>query len=164
VRVVLAGGYRGCGGEDLARRWIGPELEPYRDRLHFPGWLDAEGMTAWYAKADILVVPSWYEPFGMVVLEGMLHGLAIAASDIGGPREILENEQTGLLFPPRDVTRLGEALGRLADSEPLRARLGRAGAARVRQHWSYDRVVRDMTAVYSLSGRNSQKQSAMASM
>jgi len=87
VRVVLAGGYRGCGGEDLARRWIGPDLEPYRDRLHFPGWLDAEAMTDWYAEADILVVPSWYEPFGMVVLEGMLHGLAVAASDIGGPRE-----------------------------------------------------------------------------
>jgi glycogen(starch) synthase len=111
-------------------------------------------MTAWYAEADILVVPSWYEPFGIVVLEGMLQGLAVAASDVGGPHEILENERTGLLFPPRDVAGLGHALARLTDSESLRARLGRAGAERVRKYWSYDKVVRDMTAVYALSGRS----------
>jgi len=154
VRVVLAGGYRGCGGEELARRWIGPELEPYRGRLCFPGWLDSEAMTAWYEAADVLVVPSWYEPFGMVVLEGMLHGLAVAASDIGGPREILEHEHTGLLIPPRDVPALADALCKLADSKKLRTRLGRAAAERVRHHWSYDKIVNDMSAVYSMFARN----------
>ena len=148
VQVVLAGGYRGCGGADLARRWIGSGLAPYRDRIHFPGWLDAKAMAAWYRKADVLVVPSWYEPFGMVVLEGMLHGLAIAASDIGGPREILDDGRTGLLFPPRDAPALGAALGRLADSRPLRDRLGHAAAEEVRERWSYDKIVARMSDVY----------------
>lgn len=148
LRIVLAGGYRGCDGEDLARRWAGPALQACRDRLHFPGWLDAQAMAAWYREADVLVVPSWYEPFGMVVLEGMLHGLAIAASDIGGPHEILDDERTGLLFAPRDASALGVALGRLADSEALRHRLGRAAAEEVRQRWSLEKIVTRMAAVY----------------
>lgn len=153
VCVVLAGGYRGCGGEELARRWITPALEPYRDRIYFPGWLDTKAMAAWYREADVLVVPSWYEPFGMVVLEGMLHGLALAASDVDGPREILENERTGLLFPPRDAPALCAALGRLADSKTLRNRLGRAALKAARQRWSYDTVVLRMAAVYDRVGR-----------
>lgn len=149
VRFVLAGGYRGCSGEAIARRWMGPAFEPYGDRVHFPGWLDADAMADWYARADILVVPSWYEPFGMVVLEGMLHGLAVAASDVGGPREILEHGVTGLLFQPRDASALATAIGRLADSHTLRNSLGQRAAAHVRDRWCYDSVMTEMHAVYS---------------
>ena len=61
-------------------------------------WLTSEQLAAWYTRADILVVPSWYEPFGMVILEGMLYGLAIVAALAGGPKEILIGERTGLFY------------------------------------------------------------------
>ncbi len=149
VRFVLAGGYRGCSSEAIARRWFGAGFEPYSDRVYFPGWLDADAMADWYSRADILVVPSWYEPFGMVVLEGMLYGLAVAASDVGGPREILEHGVTGLLFQPRDANALAAAIGRLVDSRALRNGLGRRAASHVRDRWCYDRVMTQMHAVYS---------------
>ena len=111
--------------------------------------LDADAMADWYSRADILVGPSWYEPFGMVVLEGMLHGLAVAASDVGGPREILEHGVTGLLFQPRSANALAATIGRLADSHTLRDSLGRRAASHVRDSWCYDSVMTKMHAVYS---------------
>jgi glycosyltransferase involved in cell wall biosynthesis len=78
-------------------------------------------MALRYTAADVLVVPSRYEPFGMVILEGMLYGLAIIAADVGGPAEILEHGRTGLLFPPRDVNALSRALQCLLD-DPQNAR------------------------------------------
>src|SRR5436190_17411334 len=109
------------------------------------GQVEAE---EWYDSTDILVVPSWYEPFGMVILEGMLNGLAIAASAVGGPMEILQNGRTALLFPPKNVESLGHALLRLVTDESLRTRLGSAAAAEVRRRWLWPQIVQKMQAVY----------------
>lgn len=148
TRFVLAGGHRHCDGETMARYWLPAELAPYRDRVQFTGWLSAEELATWYRRAHVLVVPSWYEPFGMVVLEGMLFGLPIAASAVGGPAEILEHGTTGLLFPPRDATALAGALIQLIEAPRLQQRLGRAAALAVRQRWLYSSVVERMRAIY----------------
>jgi glycogen synthase len=105
-------------------------------------------MALRYASADILVVPSRYEPFGMVILEGMLHGLAIVAADVGGPAEILEHGRTGLLFPPRDVMALSSALQRLLKNPEERNALGRAAARQVRRKWLWKHLVPPMLDVY----------------
>ena len=146
---VLAGGHRHCSGDDMARCWLPAGPERLRERVHFTGWLSQEQLARLYGEADVLVVPSWYEPFGMVVLEGMLFGLAIAASSVGGPAEILDHQRTGLLFPPRDATALAQALVRLIKVPALRHRLGRAAAREVRQNWLYSRVIERMRAVYA---------------
>src|SRR5262249_44090093 len=89
VRFILAGGHRNCTGAQM-EAWLLPGcLIPYRAQIQFTGWLTPNQIGEWYQAAHILVVPSWYEPFGMVILEGMLHGLAIAAAAVGGPAEIL---------------------------------------------------------------------------
>ena len=94
VQFVLAGGHRDCPGSQM-EAWLLPEsLYPHRSKVQFTGWLTPGQMDEWYRAADILVVPSWYEPFGMVVLEGMINGLAVAASAVGGPAEILRDRRT----------------------------------------------------------------------
>ena len=109
---VVAMIWRGAG---CLPAWNGTE------QVHFTGWLSQEQLARLYREVDVLVVPSWYEPFGMVVLEEMLFGLPIAASLVGGPAEILDHaESTGLLFPPRDATALGQALIRLIEKPALR--------------------------------------------
>ena len=148
TRFVLAGGHRHCSGEDMARYWLPVGFEPSRAQVYFTGWLSPTQLAQWYGQADVLVVPSWYEPFGMVVLEGMLYGLPIAAAAVGGPAEILEHERTGLLFPPRDAAALAHALIRLVEAPPLRQCLGQAAAREVRRTWLYPRVVERMRAVY----------------
>ncbi|MGH7260638.1 MAG: glycosyltransferase [Nitrospiraceae bacterium] len=132
----------------MARYWLPPGFEPYRHRVHFTGWLSPDALARWYREADVLVVPSRYEPFGMVVLERMLYGLPIAAADVGGPAKIPEHEHTGLLFPPRDAGALADTLIRLVKTPLLRQRLGQAAAREVRRMWLYSRVVERMRAVY----------------
>jgi glycogen(starch) synthase len=148
ARFVLAGGHRHCDGASMARYWMPDEFPVPPDRVCFTGWLSADELAGWYRKADILAVPSWYEPFGMVVLEGMLYGLPIVASNIGGPAEILDDGRTGLLVPPRNPTALAAALTRLIDAPRMRRRMGLTAARAVRQTWLYARVVSKVQAVY----------------
>jgi glycosyltransferase involved in cell wall biosynthesis len=148
VQFVLAGGHRGCSGAQM-ESWLLPEqLRPMQAHVQFTGWLTPQQLTGWYRKADILVVPSWYEPFGMVILEGMLHGIAIAASAVGGPTEILDHDRTGLLFPARDSKALAEAILRLVRDPNCRLRIGAAGAREVREKWLWHRLIERMQRVY----------------
>jgi glycogen(starch) synthase len=149
TRFVLAGGPPGYGGEELARQWLPPECLPYADRIHFTGWLTMQEIEEWYRRADIQVIPSRYEPFGMVVLEGMLHGLPIIATRVGGPTAILEDGRTGLLVPPFHPEALAGALRRLVEDRELRLRLGAAAAAAVREMWLWPRIAERMRAVYA---------------
>ena len=129
--------------------WLLPvRLHPMRKQIQFTGWLTPRQLTDWYRKADILVVPSWYEPFGMVILEGMLHGVAIAASAVGGPTEILDDERTGLLFPAKNAKALAAAILRLVRDSDHRLRIGTAGAREVRKNWLWDCIIEKMRRVY----------------
>jgi len=157
VRFVLAGGHRDCPAAQM-EAWLLPEnLRPYQSQIHFTGWLTQQQMAAHYRAADILVVPSWYEPFGMVVLEGMIHGLAVAAAAVGGPAEILRDGETGLLFAPRDAQALASAILRLAQDPDFRLRLADAGARDVRENWLWPCIVQKMQRVYEevVTGRHS---------
>jgi glycogen synthase len=149
VRFVLTGGHRGTTGEQLASWWLPAVLRPACDRVGFTGWLPPEQLREYYRLADILVVPSWYEPFGMVVLEGMLHGMAIAATRVGGLAEILQHERTGLLFQPRDAPALTHSILRLVNDPDLRLRLGRAASDEVRRTWLWPSAMTRMHRIYA---------------
>jgi glycosyltransferase involved in cell wall biosynthesis len=146
TQFVLVGGYG--GGAEIERDWMLETLLPYRDRVHFTGWLSPSDVAKWYGAADILVVPSWYEPFGMVVLEGMLYGLPIAATDVGGPAEILEHERTALLFPAKNVAALTDTLLRLITDSLLRRKLGKAASSEVRKKWLWSQMVKKFRRIY----------------
>jgi glycogen(starch) synthase len=148
TRFVLAGGPPHSSAAELERAWLPPSLQPCRNRIHFTGWLAAHELAEWYRAADILVVPSRYEPFGMVILEGMLHGLPIVATAVGGPAEILEHERTGLLCPPKDSAALAAALLCLVQDAELGRRLGAAAAGEVRRRWLWPAAVETMRGVY----------------
>ncbi len=109
------------------------------DRLRLLGY--REDISSLLAAADIFVLPSHTEGLPMSVIEAMLCGLPVVATDIRGPREQVVQGQTGLLVPPRTVAPLAEALRRLAEDPELRARMGAAGRARALQHYEEGRVV-----------------------
>jgi glycosyltransferase involved in cell wall biosynthesis len=74
-----------------------------------------------FEMTDILAVPSWEEPFGIVVLEAMAAGIPVVSTNAGGPSEIISNGVHGLLVPPRDPAALAQALQRVAHDEKLRS-------------------------------------------
>ena len=82
------------------------------------------------AAADVFALPSQFEGLPMSVIEAMLTGLPVVATDVSGPREQVVDGETGLLVPLGDVGALAGALRRLVDDAGLRGRMGAAGRAR----------------------------------
>ena len=102
-----------------------------QDRVAITGALDAAALAAAYRAADVFVLPSVYEGYGMVVSEAIAHGLPVVTTTGGALAETLPAE-AGLAVPPHDAAALADALGRLLDEPGLRQSLAR-GAARARQ-------------------------------
>ena len=98
------------------------------DRVHLLG--ERADVPAIMGSLDALLVPSWEEPFGRVVIEAMALGLAVLATSVGGPAEIISDDIDGILLEPRDPERWAIEIARLADSASLRRRLGEAAVAR----------------------------------
>jgi glycosyltransferase involved in cell wall biosynthesis len=100
------------------------------------------------AALDLLFVPSWEEPFGRSLAEGMAFGLPAIATTIGGPAELVTDGVDGVLLPPRSPELWGEtAAGLLAD--PARAAsLGAAAARTARASFGVERHVADVLAMY----------------
>jgi glycosyltransferase involved in cell wall biosynthesis len=82
------------------------------------------------AAADIFVLPSRFEGLPMSVIEAMLAGLPVIATDVRGPAEQVVPAETGLLVPPGDAALLATALATLAHDPAMRARMGQAGRQR----------------------------------
>ena len=73
-----------------------------------------------FPMIDILAVPSWEEPFGIVLLEAMASGVPVVATNRGGPAEIIRSALHGVLVPPRDPAALASAIQSLADDNERR--------------------------------------------
>jgi len=97
---------------------------------------------------DVFAFPSLWEGFGIALAEGMATGLPVVASRTGGITEIVEDEVSGLLVPPGDRRRLGEALIRVLEDGDLARRLGANGLARVRERFDVARTVSEVAALY----------------
>jgi glycosyltransferase involved in cell wall biosynthesis len=93
------------------------------------------------AAADIFALPSYHEALPMSVIEAMLTGLPVVATDINGPREQVEHGTTGLLVAARQSAPLAAALARLANDPALRAAMGAAGRTRAMALYDESRVV-----------------------
>lgn len=103
-------------------------------------------------KVDIFVLPSLSEGMSNTLLEAMASGLPVVASDVGGNREVIDPERTGLLFPSGDVAALTGQLERLLESGELRARLGDAAALRVGIEFSMQAMLARYTELYRRVG------------
>jgi glycosyltransferase involved in cell wall biosynthesis len=93
------------------------------------------------ASFDVAVLPSRAEGMPLVILEAMALGVACIATPAAGTVELIETERSGMIVGTDDVTGLAAALERLLGDAALRARLGAAGAARVRELYGLDAML-----------------------
>jgi glycogen synthase len=128
------------------------ELEAQAERLGllahgaFLGWIGDDLLHALYRIADLCVVPSLYEPFGLVALEAMASGCPCVVADTGGLREVVPSDDVGLRFRARDPL---AALMTLVLSNPaVRFRLVTEASAHVRR-FDWDDVAARTAAVYA---------------
>lgn len=141
LRVYIVGG--GVDGDDpyeaeeLGRlRALGAQLG-LQPQLAFIKAQAQEKLAQYYAAADVLVMPSHYESFGMVVVEAMACGTPVVASHVGGMASTILHEQTGLLAPVGDWQAFAQAIIRIVASPSLRDALGAAGVQRAQTYaWS----------------------------
>jgi glycogen synthase len=117
------------------------------------GFVSRDRLAELYARAAVVVCPSHREGFGVVCAEAMAHGRPVVASAVGGLLDLVVDGETGVLVPPRDVPALRAALERLLADRELRERLGAAGRARVRDHFSWDAVTDATLDAYEEAGR-----------
>jgi D-inositol-3-phosphate glycosyltransferase len=107
------------------------------DRVTFLGAVDHERLPYYYSAADVCVVPSFYESFGLVALEAMACGTPVVASRVGGLASTIRDGETGYLIPWRCPEPFAERIEVLLANKELRDAFGRASrdlAARYR--WS----------------------------
>jgi glycosyltransferase involved in cell wall biosynthesis len=97
---------------------------------------------------DIFVMSSLTEGLGTSLLDAMACAKPIVATTAGGMPEVVQDGKTGILIPPRDHQAMADAIVTLLADEGMRQRMGTAGAARVRERFSAERMVRDTLEVY----------------
>lgn len=108
---------------------------------------DAPELVDAYHAADVFLLPSLHEPFGIVILEAWAAGRPVVASRVGGVAGLVRDEEDGLLFAPGDVAGCVAALRRLGDDAALAARLAEAGRRKAAEH-SWDRVTARLLSIY----------------
>ena len=118
VRFLVAGS--GTHEAELRRQAHELGLDPHGT---FLGWIGDDVLHSLYRIADLTVVPSIYEPFGLVALEAMASGCPCLVADTGGLREVVPNEDVGLRFRSRDPASLAAMAERVLTDATLRGRL-----------------------------------------
>lgn len=140
---VTSDAYRDALHREICNRGLGgrvtliPGLDTQSDALR-----DA------YHAADVVLLPSTHEPFGIVVLEAWAAGRPVVASRVGGLTSLVDDGHDGLLVPPGDTAALVGAVERLVDDAPLRHRLAERGRDKARRNYSWDRITDQLLNLY----------------
>ena len=133
----------------------GPELEAIErmvverqlsDSVIFLG--DQEFIADILPAADVFILPSEHESFGLAALEAMSCGLPVVTSDAGGLSEVIEHGETGYLYDPHDVDGMSEIVQVLFDDEEKRQSLGLRARERAKKAFGRDKIVDEYIALY----------------
>ena len=128
---LLVEAYRRLQSEGLSIELFIVGHGPYSETLHeslpdayFTGYLTGKDLAAAYASADIFVFPSTTDTFGNVIIEAQASGVPVVVSDSGGPKELVENNENGLITKSHDPDDLTRAIRELVVDTDRRKRMG----------------------------------------
>jgi glycosyltransferase involved in cell wall biosynthesis len=118
------------------------------DSANIRGWQDMQETRRLIESADIMLMPSRQESFGVAALEATSHGVPVVATRVGGLPEIIENGINGILVPVDDVEAVKKALLELAANPRLRHEMGRAGQEMSRDRYDFEKCLDMMEDLY----------------
>jgi mannosylfructose-phosphate synthase len=119
-----------------------------QDRVTFTGYVPDELLDSYYRRAQVFVLPSKYEPFGMTVLEAMACGTPVIATRLGGIRHVLHDRKDSLLVDPSDADELGAALQAILTDRKLASSLASAGLELIRSTFSWESIAKRTLEFY----------------
>jgi glycogen(starch) synthase len=120
----------------------------HRNKIRFTGFVSDKEVVNLMTSADVLVVPSIYEPFGIVALEGMATGVPVVASQVGGLAEVIEHDRTGVFVYPRSPDSIAWGIGKvLSDSGYAKWLTGNA-KDKLEKDYSWEAVAKKTVKVY----------------
>jgi glycosyltransferase involved in cell wall biosynthesis len=134
--------------------WLREHLESlaqstgYPKNTTFTGFIPDEEVLALMTSADVLVVPSIYEPFGIVALEGMAAGAPVVASQIGGLGEVIEHDRTGIFVHPRNPDSIAWGVNRVLSDPDHSTWLAQNAKELVQKTYSWDAIATKTVEVY----------------
>lgn len=152
VELVIAGGppLAGLSTDPDARRLAAVAVGAgVRDRVTFTGAVEHERVPRLMRSADVVLVPSWYEPFGPSALEAMACGVPVVATAVGGLTDIVIDGVTGALVPTRDSASIAAAVRAIIDEPEVAERLARSSSERASRRFSWDVIVRGVQHAYA---------------
>ncbi|PMB01817.1 glycoside hydrolase [Fischerella thermalis CCMEE 5328] len=151
LKLIIGGGSRPGQSDGMERERIEGIVHELgmSDFTIFTGRLSQEILPSYYAAADVCVVPSHYEPFGLVAIEAMASNTPVVASDVGGLQFTVVPEETGLLAPPQDEDAFAVAIDRILANPQWRDQLGKAGRKRVESKFSWNGVATQLSELYT---------------
>ncbi|MGL5941036.1 MAG: glycosyltransferase family 4 protein [Waterburya sp.] len=150
LKLIIVGGYtpgESDGQEKERITNIVQELE-IEDITKFAGRVQHQDLASYYAAADVCVVPSHYEPFGLVAIESMAARTPVVASDVGGLKFSVVDQVTGLLVPPQDEAAFAQAINSILSSPKWREQLGNNARKRVEAKFSWNGVANQLEQQY----------------
>jgi len=117
-----------------------------QDTIEFAG--EQHDLVPWLSSADLFLLPSQEESFGLAALEAMACEVPVVASRVGGLPEVIDDGVTGYLCSPDDIGGMADRGVRLLTDGALKARIARAAAASVRERFCADLVVPEYERCY----------------
>lgn len=150
LQLVIVGGYQ-LGQADAEERSrieaLVAELN-IAEQTTFAGQVGHDRLPMYYTAADVCVIPSHYEPFGLVAIEAMACGTPVVASDVGGLKFTVVHNETGLLAMPQDVQSFAAAMEQVLTQAHWSAQAKNRATTWVQENFSWTGVAAQLSDLY----------------
>jgi mannosylfructose-phosphate synthase len=116
------------------------EEKKLHDHVHFTGYIPDDMVVPYYQKAEMFVLPSLFEPFGMTSQEAMACGQPVVASKFGGIRNTIIDGKDGLLVNPQDPREFADAMIKLLRDKDYKEKLSKAAYRKIQEEYSWEAI------------------------
>lgn len=150
--LIVGGSFKQSGSSEDKQQYnrlkTVAEEQGIADMVRFEGSILQSRISYYYAAADVSVIPSYYEPFGIVPLEAMACKTPVIASETGGLQYTVLNSETGLLMHPRDPLDLAEKINIMFKENELRERMVENAYNRVVKDFNWQLIAKNIDSLY----------------
>jgi glycosyltransferase involved in cell wall biosynthesis len=119
-----------------------------KHKVEYLGRVDQTELIQWHRRASIFVLPSFYEPFAVAILEAMSCETPVISTYAGGIPEVVKNGETGILVPINNPLKLAEAIDYLLDNNDVRIKMGQAARSRITENFALEVLVKKLCEIY----------------